>query len=281
MASLATRAERASLLSNTRFRLRLTVLVVLVVLAQVALMFWLVQRAFATLTPSIEQDLRWKVRSGLEELRHSADLGVLTSDNQVLDTLSRRHADDPDVLYVGFRDAQGKLLFERGRADALVDAGSPNAVTETQHAYTAFAPIEVEGLAVGSVGLTISKARLSAGSQLHRRLLWVGAVGAAVALTLALLFVQLYIVPLLRLTNSAFEELQTTTEMAVTSNQAKSRFLANMSHEIRTPMNGLLGILQRLEHTPLNTDQNRYVDIMRSSGPPTGARALAQPCQRR
>lgn len=39
---------------------------------------------------------------------------------------------------------------------------------------------------------------------------------------------------------------------------AKSEFLATMSHELRTPMNGALGMLELLQHTSLNSQQQHY-----------------------
>jgi signal transduction histidine kinase/ActR/RegA family two-component response regulator len=50
------------------------------------------------------------------------------------------------------------------------------------------------------------------------------------------------------------------------ASRAKSDFLANMSHELRTPLNGIFGMLQLLEHTGLDSEQNRYVEVARSSG---------------
>ena len=50
------------------------------------------------------------------------------------------------------------------------------------------------------------------------------------------------------------------------ANAAKSAFLANMSHEIRTPMNAVLGMIQLLEHTPLNDEQKDYVEYIRTGG---------------
>jgi len=48
-------------------------------------------------------------------------------------------------------------------------------------------------------------------------------------------------------------------EIAETASKAKSAFLANMSHEIRTPLNGVLGMLQLMETTALDTKQMGYV----------------------
>lgn len=48
--------------------------------------------------------------------------------------------------------------------------------------------------------------------------------------------------------------------------RAKSEFLAVMSHELRTPLNGVLGFADILAETPLDAEQQRFVQTIRDSG---------------
>ena len=55
-------------------------------------------------------------------------------------------------------------------------------------------------------------------------------------------------------------------EAAEEASRAKGEFLANMSHEIRTPINGMLGMMELLTHTSLDSRQKDFVVTLRESG---------------
>jgi signal transduction histidine kinase/CheY-like chemotaxis protein/HPt (histidine-containing phosphotransfer) domain-containing protein len=258
--------EQQRVLSSFRLTIRLMLLVATIVVVMGAMVFVLVDRIFLSLTPSIRHDLEWKARHGALELAGTCQLGVAARDREDVARASNELVQDPDVVAVHV-GGEGGAIFEHGRVPFDWSAlGAADAkVRQLGELLVACGPVEIEGLSIGRSCLAVSTRRLHAGIQLRSDVLAAAGLGGAIALLLALAFVQYDIAPLLRLTAAAFHKLERTTLAALESARIKSEFLANMSHEIRTPMNGIMGVTRLALGHSLEPKLRRYLEVIDTS----------------
>jgi len=249
-------------------RLAFTLFVVALLLSLAGLIFVLVSSIFNTLTPSIRADLEWKARRGASELVHATELGIVVADEREIKGSLSGYDLDSDIKAIVVTDMTGKVLAIHGappEPPARLFSGRPRALRKTDGYYVSWAEAAIEGGPVGRVAVVVSTARLKAGDELKRKILFSAGVGGVVAFLFALLFVSFYIGPIIRVTEHAFAKLEKTTAKALEATRLKSEFLANMSHEIRTPMNGVLGMIELLSRTPLDERQQRYLGTLQTS----------------
>jgi signal transduction histidine kinase/DNA-binding NarL/FixJ family response regulator len=260
--------ERRRLLSSSRLRLSFTLFVVALLLATSGLIFVLVSQIFDTLTPTIRADLEWKARRGASELVHATELGIVVADEREIKGSLSGYDRDSDIMAIVVTDMTGKVLATHGKppeSTAQLFSGNPRSLRVAPGHYVSWAEAAIEGGPVGRVAVVVSTARLKAGDELKRKILFSAGVGGVVAFLFALLFVSLYIGPIIRVTENAFSKLEKTTAKALEAARLKSEFLANMSHEIRTPMNGVLGMIELLSRTGLDEKQKRYLGTLQTS----------------
>ncbi len=88
---------------------------------------------------------------------------------------------------------------------------------------------------------------------------WQGHISMGLGLLISLVVLPVY-------AGSLARRIRVEQERAEHANLAKSHFLANMSHEIRTPLNGIIGAGELLLSRNLDTEDRRFVDIIKHSG---------------
>jgi two-component system, sensor histidine kinase and response regulator len=261
-------AEKRRLLSSFRIKFALTLFVTALILALSGMIFVLVSSIFGTLSPSVMADLEWKAEHGATELANSADLGVAAHDASEISRSFEPYYADGDVRFIVATNDQGQTLAAHGTAPAdpsRLFQGAPGKVQTFEGAVSSWQQVSIEGSVVGRVAVLISTARVAAGARLKRSILLTAAVGLVAALLASLVFVNFYIGPIIRVTESAFRRLEKTTLAALEATRLKSEFLANMSHEIRTPMNGVLGMTELLLRGKLDPKQRRFAETVQSS----------------
>ena len=77
--------------------------------------------------------------------------------------------------------------------------------------------------------------------------------------------------------NELRRELERTQRVAEEASAAKSLFLANISHEVRTPLTSLLAATELLRETEMDTQQDRFAEMIVQSGKTAAAAGQRHP----
>jgi len=214
-AMLLPEAERKRMLSSSRLKAMLTVFIVLLLASLCTFMILLVSHIFHWLTPTIRQDLGWKVAQGAGEVAEHAEVGLLLKDGAVIRESFLHYAHDDDVQAIVVLDPAGKVLAQQGKLPRPIGEffrGPEHTVTESSGFISSWASRTVEGAVVGRVAMIASTARLETGENLRIRLLWLTGIAGLGGLALSFSFVTFYVGPLIRVTGRAFESLERAAE---------------------------------------------------------------------
>ncbi|MCC7440270.1 MAG: response regulator [Bdellovibrionales bacterium] len=127
------------------------------------------------------------------------------------------------------------------------------------------------GMAFVEEELHAAAQRLTASESVYRRALERLTVNYVHELRLQLQWFRvtelgLLVLTLLILVLEALYVFRPAVERMMKALRARSDFLGRMGHEIRNPMNAILGMADLLARTPLTSQQERYIDVLRKSG---------------
>ncbi len=121
-------------------------------------------------------------------------------------------------------------------------------------------------LVFGNVAFLITTVISNLGSMGLFESPWISRHGFEIGLSLIGIFMALAVSDKIILYRRESTNMATAAASANARNEAKSRFLAKMSHEIRTPMNGVLGIVELLKESNLDSTQKHYIKLIEDSG---------------
>ena len=199
-------AKTTRLLSGLRLKVTLTLFIAVLLVALSGLIFLLVSRIFAELTPSMRAELQWKTRRGAKELAQSVDFAIVVADDALIKSACKPYIQDTDVVAIAVTDAAGALLALHGKAPEpfpRLFQGNAGDIRQESGYLISWAESQIEGRVVGKLALVISTAKLVAGENLRNNILGAAGFGCVAALLLSLFFVNFYLGPIISLTHRA------------------------------------------------------------------------------
>jgi PAS domain S-box-containing protein len=138
-------------------------------------------------------------------------------------------------------------LFEDGAFERVCDEDRPRVLAELERSATSGEPILSEFRSSGEGPARWVRAEFVPRRESDGSVVWSGYWADA------------------SVERARADELARARDLAEAASKAKDDFLAMMSHEIRTPMNGVLGLVEVLESTRLNVDQQQMLGMIHDS----------------
>jgi len=158
------------------------------------LAFWAFQRK---VMPMLQELLREKSESLVMLLSKDFDLALAAQDPKLMVSKFESLDREPDFEYVVVRDATGATVAVHGSESADdVFAGPSNTATVGAHAIVIWAPISLEGLPLGSVGIALNTTRFATLARWARWLALGVTVSWLVALGYSIVFARSFVSPI-------------------------------------------------------------------------------------
>jgi signal transduction histidine kinase len=200
-----------SLPSSLRLKTVLIVFMGTLLVAVTGATFLVVTREFVRWNATERDDLAWRTARSANELSRVLASGQGSA--QVVQEILHDRRIGADVYGVVVVDATGRVLGRVGGGPAdpvFLFSGEPGRVANDGPYVRAFSVAEREGKTAGRVAVMISSRRLE--EALRGRVLVVGVLACLGALLVSLIFVKLYLGPVLRFAEKTLDKLRLLTE---------------------------------------------------------------------
>src|SRR6202012_2375269 len=107
--------------------------------------------------------LRSKAETTARALSTELDVAVGADDRKLVERVVSESVDAQDLAYIEVRDATGVVLYrDRTPVDASPTTGAPRVAHDDGDVIRAWMPIELEGVALGTVTVGVDPARIDA-----------------------------------------------------------------------------------------------------------------------
>jgi two-component system chemotaxis sensor kinase CheA len=127
-----------------------------------AVMFSIAQELASRFGPEVQDDLRWRVQRGAQELSRTTELALALRDESLARAAFGAYAESEDVQAIVAVAADDRVIAQHGKspeAPARLFSGEPGKLREEPGYLVCWKHAEIEGLSVGKVAVVVSTRR--------------------------------------------------------------------------------------------------------------------------